>query len=226
LTKGLTKGDALSLVLSLTKGLTKGDALSLVLSLTKGLTKGEYREVAEPGLGMEVQKSGRTSGVSEGRVAYTGLTIRVGYPFGEALFQGQVGLEPAMLSPGDSGSAIVSGDRVVALGFAGSRVLSVATPIRRVLERFGLSLSPPGTPVAEALASILDRVTVVWGMDNRTKQWSVYDPQAPGASTLKTLRDGLGYWVELSGDGVLAYQGREQQLYAGWNLVGWQEGNR
>jgi hypothetical protein len=36
LTKGLTKGDALSLVLSL----TKGDALSLVLSLTKGLTKG------------------------------------------------------------------------------------------------------------------------------------------------------------------------------------------
>jgi hypothetical protein len=184
---------------------------------------GGYRGVAEPGPGMLVQKSGRTSGVSEGRVAYTELAIRVGYPFGEALFTGQVGLEPAVLNPGDSGSAIVSRERVVALGFAGSRVLSVATPMGKVMERFGLRLTPPGTPVEEALAPILDSLSVVWGFDNRTKAWRVYDPRAAQGSTLRALRDGHGYWIELHEDAVLTHMGRRQPLYAGWNLVGWRE---
>ena len=201
-----------------------GDALSAALSLTKGLTKGEYGQMAEPELGMVVRKSGRTSGVTEGKIAYTDLAIRVGYPFGEATFQGQVGIEPALLQPGDSGSAILgAGNVVLALGFAGSRVMSVATPIRRILERFGLRLTPPGTPVEVALASVQDRVRAVWGFDNRTKTWSLYDPGAPQASDLKVLRDGQGYWIEVSGDAVLTHQGRTWPLYQGWNLIGWKE---
>lgn len=91
-----------------------------------------------PTLNMTVRKSGRTTGVTQGRVTLLNATINITYDTsrGErtARFTGQV-LTEAMSQGGDSGSLVVdeSGRNAVGLLFAGSPVASVFTPIDVVM---------------------------------------------------------------------------------------------
>jgi len=191
------------------------------------LELGPYNAVADPEVSMAVAKEGRSSGVTEGLVAYTGASVRVDYGGGLTMwYEGQIALQPSMLAPGDSGSAIVrkADNAVVALGFAGSSTISFATPISRVFERFGLRIRPPGVPIEEALASIAGKYEVVWGFDNKGKTFTKYDPQAPPyASDLKTLRKGDAYWIKVTETAVLNYGGGEVELTPDWNAIGWLE---
>jgi len=112
----------------------------------KILGLGEYSKLGTPKVGMEVTKSGRTSGVTESIIKITDLTVQVNYPgLGAAMFVKQLGFVPGFVSPGDSGSAVVdkATGNVVALVFAGSPTLSIATPMERVFKHFGLTIKAP-----------------------------------------------------------------------------------
>ncbi len=89
--------------------------------------------VGEATLGMQVQKSGRTTGYTTGVITQIDATVRIDYYGPAALFEGQLIASP-MSQPGDSGSAILDRDRrVVGLLFAGSEAATVINPIADVL---------------------------------------------------------------------------------------------
>jgi hypothetical protein len=101
----------------------------------------------EATLGMRVQKYGRTTGQTEGRVTGINATIDVDYRTGTARFAGQIvitGSDQTFSAGGDSGSLIVSKGllfadrRPVGLLFAGSTATTIANPIELVLDRFGV----------------------------------------------------------------------------------------
>ncbi|MCU0496366.1 MAG: S1 family peptidase [Anaerolineae bacterium] len=99
---------------------------------------GPIYNTAAPTLNMTVRKSGRTTGVTQGKVTLLNATINITYDTsrGErtARFTGQV-LTEAMSQGGDSGSLVVdeTGRNAVGLLFAGSPVASVFTPIDVVM---------------------------------------------------------------------------------------------
>jgi hypothetical protein len=109
------------------------------------------RWTVEPELGLEVQKFGRTTGLTTGRITGIHATIDVQYKDGLARFEDQIvisgtGGGGGFSAGGDSGSLVVTngtlfGDRrPVGLLFAGSNVSTLANPIDPVLERFGVRI--------------------------------------------------------------------------------------
>jgi hypothetical protein len=102
-------------------------------------------ETFEATLGMSVQKYGRTTGHTVGRVTGINATIDVNYRTGTARFEGQIIISGDGFSTGgDSGSLIVTKGllmadrRPVGLLFAGSPTSTIANPIDLVLDRFGV----------------------------------------------------------------------------------------
>jgi len=92
-------------------------------------------------LGTEVQKTGRTSGHTQGTITQIDATLRVNYNGPTALFTGQLVAGP-MSQPGDSGSAVLDMDgRVVGLLFAGSEVTTILNPIDEVLSALDVELA-------------------------------------------------------------------------------------
>ncbi len=104
-------------------------------------------ETAAPRLGMAVQKYGRTTGHTKGRITGINASINVGFRDRTARFTGQIVVSGSGFSgPGDSGSLIVadgSGSddrRPVGLLFAGSATTTLANPIDLVLDRFDVEI--------------------------------------------------------------------------------------
>ena len=100
-------------------------------------------ETLEATLGMTVQKYGRTTGHTVGRVTGINAIIDINYRTGTARFEGQIVISDGGFSTGgDSGSLIVSkgllnaNRRPVGLLFAGSPTNTIANPIDLVLDRF------------------------------------------------------------------------------------------
>jgi len=97
----------------------------------------------EAELGMEVKKSGRTTGLTTGTVQLLDASVQVGYGGGRtALFTNQI-LTTNMSKGGDSGSLLVDGEgnKAVGLLFAGSDEVTIHNPIGFVKDalrfRFG-----------------------------------------------------------------------------------------
>jgi hypothetical protein len=93
-------------------------------------------------LGLTVRKSGRTTGFTSGEVNVLDATVTVGYGTARrARFEGQIISSP-MSSPGDSGSLLVAGDsmRAVGLLFAGSDQATIYNPIDEVLSALEVDL--------------------------------------------------------------------------------------
>ncbi len=89
--------------------------------------------VAAASLGTNVQKSGRTTGHTEGVITQVDATVRIDYYGPKALFTGQLIASP-MSEGGDSGSAVLDMEkRVVGLLFAGSPSATILNPIDAVL---------------------------------------------------------------------------------------------
>ena len=120
---------------------------------------GKVEGWAEPEVGMSVSKSGRTSGVTEGRIELVNATVRVdGGEAGVVTFVNQVVTDRPMMLPGDSGSAFLDEEnRIVALGFAGSDKISIATPISTVCRLLDVlptpraRMEPVPTPLLKSL---------------------------------------------------------------------------
>ena len=97
-------------------------------------------------LGQRVQKYGRTTGFTRGRVTALNVTINVNYGSGRiARFVRQIAVEGDtgnFSAGGDSGSLIVErgSNAPVGLLFAGGGVTTFANPIDSVLNRFGVSI--------------------------------------------------------------------------------------
>jgi len=97
---------------------------------------GQVSGTVEAQLGMPVRKSGRSTGLTTGSVNVLDATVDVDYGSERtARFQGQIVSGP-MSKPGDSGSLLVTGDALQAVGllFAGSDQATIFNPIQAVLD--------------------------------------------------------------------------------------------
>lgn len=103
-----------------------------------------YPTVVEPYVGMNVQKSGRTTGLLTGKVTAIDATADVS-GWGTCRFTDQVIVEPAILQGGDSGSLGLSdrGDPAL-LGFAGSDTVSVFNLASNVAKLQNISILGSG----------------------------------------------------------------------------------
>jgi hypothetical protein len=93
-------------------------------------------------LGMQVRKSGRTTGLTSGEISVVDATVSVSYgPERAATFENQIVAGP-MSQGGDSGSLVVSGAELKAVGllFAGSEQSTIINPIQLVLDCLGVDL--------------------------------------------------------------------------------------
>lgn len=101
-------------------------------------------------LNMIVGKSGRTTGLTQGRVTTVGVSVNVNYGGGRvALFRDQIAIQSVNANPfsagGDSGSLIwhwATGVQPVALLFAGGGGTTFANVIGRVLSALAIRLLP------------------------------------------------------------------------------------
>ena len=90
--------------------------------------------VATASLGMQVQKSGRTTGHTQDQITQIDVTVSVSYGSQVAVFKNQL-MAGAMSKGGDSGSAVLDMDKqVVGLLFAGSDTTTIMNPIQLVLD--------------------------------------------------------------------------------------------
>ena len=90
--------------------------------------------VIEAALNMEVQKSGRTTGLKYGIITQVNATVTVGYGGGKtAIFDNQI-ITTELSQGGDSGSWLLNDSKnVVGLLFAGSDTMTIHNPIQLVL---------------------------------------------------------------------------------------------
>ncbi len=107
---------------------------------------GEPTGVEEAFIGMEVTKSGRTTGTTVGRVTQINATVRVSYGPGRmATFEDQLVIMNGEFSaPGDSGSAICTveetGPKLVGLLFAGGESATIANSMGNIFNLLDVSL--------------------------------------------------------------------------------------
>jgi hypothetical protein len=96
---------------------------------------GKILGVVSPQLGMEVEKSGRTTGLTTGQIRAVNVTLNVSYGSGRTLrFDNQI-LTTNMSAGGDSGSLVVDKtNKAVGLLFAGSDQGTLLNPIQKVLD--------------------------------------------------------------------------------------------
>lgn len=91
-------------------------------------------------VGTQVQKCGRTTGYTTGRIMGVNASFSIAYDFGTAKFNKCIVLS-AMSKGGDSGSIIQDmNEKAVALLFAGSPRVTIANPMILVRNQYGLKL--------------------------------------------------------------------------------------
>jgi hypothetical protein len=115
--------------------LNSGDVVNEIMDI------GTIAGVGEATLDMEVQKSGRTTGYTQGKINQIDVTSRVSYGTDKvATFVNQL-MAGAMSQGGDSGSAVLSMDKhLIGLLFAGSNTTTVINPIQFVFEALNVTL--------------------------------------------------------------------------------------
>jgi hypothetical protein len=120
---------------AIAKPLNPEDVLNEILGY------GKINSVREGELGMEIKKSGRTTGLTSGTIEQVDVSARVSYGANKtALFTDQL-LAGAMSQGGDSGSAVLSEDNnLVGLLFAGSDSTTIINRISHVFNALGVSL--------------------------------------------------------------------------------------
>ena len=117
-----------------------GKPLSPDLVTKEILEIGVPKGVKEAELGMAIQKSGRTTGLTHDRITQIDVTVQVNYDGQIATFIGQLATGP-MSKGGDSGSAVLTEDGyVVGLLFAGSDTTTFFNPIQAVLSALNVQV--------------------------------------------------------------------------------------
>ncbi|MCK4820879.1 hypothetical protein KA005_34255, partial [bacterium] len=95
---------------------------------------------AEVDLGEAVKKSGRTTGLTSGRILTINATIQVQYGNGVVTFKDQL-VSTNMSQPGDSGSVLLNEDnKIVGLLFAGSDQATIYNRFFNVMDLLGVTV--------------------------------------------------------------------------------------
>jgi hypothetical protein len=112
-----------------------GEVLNEILEI------GAISGVAEAGLGLEIKKSGRTTGLTTGTIQQVDVSARVNFGANRmALFTDQV-MAGAMSQGGDSGSVVLDQhNNIVGLLFAGSVTTTIINRIQNVFSSLDVSL--------------------------------------------------------------------------------------
>ena len=107
----------------------------------KILQIGTIQGTAAGELGMNIKKSGRTTGLTNGVIEQVDVSVNVQYGQGQvAMFTDQL-MAGAMSQGGDSGSAVLDeNNRLVGLLFAGSDATTVINRIENVFSGLGVSV--------------------------------------------------------------------------------------
>ena len=88
---------------------------------------------------------------------------------------------------------------------------------------FSLSTQPGSTEITEVLQSIDGKYKSIWAYVNGTWLW--YLSASPNTSNLRSIRPGVGYWIEMLEPAIFTIDGAspdtEVHLTKGWNLVGY-----
>ncbi|WP_027339759.1 hypothetical protein [Halonatronum saccharophilum] len=102
---------------------------------------GKVEGIVDPKIGMRIQKSGRTTGLTSSRIKAIGATVTVQISASEsAIFSDQIIADP-FSQPGDSGSLVLTEDnKVVGLLFAGSDKSTICNRITNVLDALDITL--------------------------------------------------------------------------------------
>lgn len=156
-------------------------------------------------VGQKVKKSGRTSGLTTGKVSALHATISVEYtdecggkPY-TSTFHDQILITPgSFIKGGDSGSLLVENvaknPRPIGLLFAGSSQVAIANPIQTVLDTFGVSMvGVETTPVKSVSLAKIHPTLIAHAKDVKTKY----------ASKLMRLDGVVGHAVGVSKDNPL-----------------------
>lgn len=118
--------------------LAKPKDLKLVKPEILGI--GRPSGIAKPKLGMLIQKSGRTTGYTAGKIKDISATIKVNYDKKVALFRNQI-LTTNMSQGGDSGSLVLDMKRrAVGLLFAGSEHVTILNPVFDVITHLNINI--------------------------------------------------------------------------------------
>src|SRR3989442_375489 len=93
---------------------------------------GRARGTKDPEIGLQVRKSGRTTGVTQGRITAIDAVVEVDYGGPTAIFREQI-VSDLLSKGGDSGSLVVDDARhAVGLLFAGGATTTLINPIAAV----------------------------------------------------------------------------------------------
>lgn len=97
--------------------------------------------IGSPVVGMDVKKSGRTSGVTTGKIQYIDVSVTVNVGIGgDLIFKEQV-MTTKMIDPGDSGSIMFdNNNKVIGMFFAGSSTFSIANKIDNVINELKIKI--------------------------------------------------------------------------------------
>jgi hypothetical protein len=127
----------------------------------EGITPLPSTTVRTPAIGLAVEKSGRTTGVTTGSIQAVNASVNVRYTTScgghksfTISYKNQVVVTPGTFSAGgDSGSLIVTNDiacpQPVALLFAGSNTSTIGNPIGEVISQAGIALGTAITFVGQ-----------------------------------------------------------------------------
>jgi hypothetical protein len=103
-------------------------------------------DIAEPELGMLVEKTGRTTGYKVGKIIGLDATSYIEYDYGEAYFEDQILIQDTnghFSAGGDSGSLITDADgRPVGLLFAGGGDVTLANRMQNIVDEYGITFFP------------------------------------------------------------------------------------
>ena len=130
--------------------LDDGDILDEILGI------GVVQSTKPATLGMSVRKSGRTTGLTSGTITVLNATVNISYgPGRSARFENQI-VTSGMSQGGDSGSLLVAGDSLHAVGllFAGSGQATIHNPIQSVLDCLEVVIAGAGEGEAEVQTAL------------------------------------------------------------------------
>lgn len=102
---------------------------------------GQIKGIKSAILGMKIQKSGRTTGLTQGEITQVDVSVNVQYGEGKiAQFNNQI-MAGGMSAGGDSGSAVLTNDGYLCgLLYAGSEEVTICNRIENVMELLDVSL--------------------------------------------------------------------------------------
>ncbi len=120
---------------AIAKPLVPGDVVNNILQI------GTIAGLQDGMLGMNIKKSGRTTGLTTGTIEQINVTAQVSYGTNKVgIFVDQI-LAGAMSQGGDSGSAVLDqNNNLVGLLFAGSETTTIINRISNVFDALGITL--------------------------------------------------------------------------------------